>query len=59
MITILHFLKELSDNCGKWLKDKTREVLKSKKNPNCYYLFEDRLDEYKTRGERLEEQEIK
>ncbi len=35
-------------------KDKTREILKSKKNPNCYYLFEDRLDEYKTRGERLE-----
>ena len=35
-------------------KDKTREILKSKKNPNCYYLFEDHLDEYKTRGERLE-----
>lgn len=35
-------------------KDKTREILKSKKNPNCYYLFEDQLDEYRTRGERLE-----
>ena len=35
-------------------KDNTREILKSKKNPNCYYLFEDHLDEYGTRGERLE-----
>ena len=35
-------------------KDKTREILKSKKNPNCYYLFEDHLDKYRTRGERLE-----
>ena len=35
-------------------KDNTREILKSKKNPNCYYLFEDHLDGYRTRGERLE-----
>ncbi len=35
-------------------KDRTREILKSKKNPNSYYLFEDHLDEYRTRGERLE-----
>ena len=35
-------------------KDRTREILKSKKNPNCYYLFDDNLDQYKTRGERLE-----
>ncbi len=35
-------------------KDRTREILKSKKNQNCYYLFEDNLDQYKSRGERLE-----
>ena len=35
-------------------KDNTREILKSKKKPNCYYLFEDHLDGYRTRGERLE-----
>ena len=35
-------------------KDRTREILRSKKNPNCYYLFEDHLNEYKARGERLE-----
>ena len=35
-------------------KDSTREILELKKKPNCYYLFEDHLDEYRTRGERLE-----
>ena len=35
-------------------KDRTREILELKKKPNCYYLFEDHLDEYRTRGERLE-----
>ena len=34
-------------------KDRTREILKSKK-PNCYYLFDDHLDAFKTRVERLE-----
>ena len=33
-------------------KDRTREILELVKN--CYYLFEDHLDEYRTRGERLE-----
>ena len=35
-------------------KDKTRDILKSQKTPNCYYLFEDELNQYRTRGERLE-----
>lgn len=35
-------------------KDQTREILKKNKTKNCYYLFEDQLNEFPVRGMRLE-----
>ena len=34
--------------------DKTREILNSNKKSNCYYLFEDQLEEFDNRVLRLE-----
>lgn len=35
-------------------KDKTREILEQNKNKNNFYLFEDHLNKFPTRGQRLE-----